>query len=102
IIAATGLVGHAFGSWAHYEEQMWFRDYLPKDAPNARILTILQDHTNKFFHSLVAMREEGRVGFCCSCLKPSQAIYKCESRPIIFIGHSLGCLIIKKVRSSCG
>ncbi|KFY85713.1 hypothetical protein V500_08165 [Pseudogymnoascus sp. VKM F-4518 (FW-2643)] len=73
---------------------MWLRDYLPRDAPNARILTygyysklqdgtavnILQDHTNKFVHGLMDMREEGQ----------------CDSRPIIFIGHSLGCLIIKK------
>ncbi|KFZ14209.1 hypothetical protein V501_03348 [Pseudogymnoascus sp. VKM F-4519 (FW-2642)] len=94
VIAVTGLAGHAFGSWAHSETHMWLRDYLPRDAPNARILTygyhsklqgsdsvsILQDHTNKFVHSLIDMREEGQ----------------CDSRPIIFIGHSLGCLIIKK------
>ncbi|OBT39216.1 hypothetical protein VE00_10383 [Pseudogymnoascus sp. WSF 3629] len=94
VIAVTGLAGHAFGSWAHSEAHMWLRDYLPRDAPNARILTygyhsklqgsdsvsILQDHTNKFVHSLIDMREEGQ----------------CDSRPIIFIGHSLGCLIIKK------
>jgi hypothetical protein len=56
---------------------MWLRDYLPRDAPNARILTygyhsklqgsdsvsILQDHTNKFVHSLIDMREEGQVNF---------------------------------------
>lgn len=56
---------------------MWLRDYLPRDAPNARILTygyysqlqgsdsvnILQDHTNKFVHSLIDMREEGQVRF---------------------------------------
>jgi hypothetical protein len=74
----TGLAGHAFGSWAHSDEQMWLRDYLPKDAPNARILTygyysklqgsssvsILQDHTNKFIHMLIDMREEGQVSYC--------------------------------------
>ncbi|GME51663.1 hypothetical protein M1813_007436 [Neofusicoccum parvum] len=73
---------------------MWLRDYLPKDAPNARILTwgyqsnlqadestsILADFTNTFFQRLIYMREGA----------------KCESRPIIFIGHSLGCLVIKK------
>jgi hypothetical protein len=94
IIAVTGLAGHAYGSWAHSPERMWLRDYLPKDAPNTRILTygypsklqasnsitILQDHTNTFVHRLIDVRESGQ----------------CESRPIIFIGHSLGCLIIKK------
>lgn len=57
---------------------MWLRDYLPKDVPNARILTygypselqasnavtILQDHTNTFVHRLVDMRESGQVRDC--------------------------------------
>ena len=94
IIAVTGLAGHAFGSWAHSHERMWLRDYIPKDVPNTRVLTygypsklqastsvsILQDHTNTFVHRLIDMRESAQ----------------CESRPIIFVGHSLGCLIIKK------
>ena len=75
IIAVTGLAGHAYGSWAHSTERMWLRDYLPKDAPNARILTygypsklqpsnsvsILQDHTNTFVHRLIDMRESAQV-----------------------------------------
>ncbi|KFY00368.1 hypothetical protein V490_01391 [Pseudogymnoascus sp. VKM F-3557] len=99
IIAVTGLGGHAYGSWSHSDERMWLRDYLPKDAPNARILTygyqsalqsdsisFLEDHTNKFVHKLVDMRDAS----------------ECESRPIIFIGHSLGCLIIKKALTGIG
>ncbi|KFY33939.1 hypothetical protein V494_07201 [Pseudogymnoascus sp. VKM F-4513 (FW-928)] len=99
IIAITGLGGHAYGSWSHSDERMWLRDYLPKDAPNARILTygyqsalqsdsisVLEDHTNKFVHKLVDMRDAS----------------ECESRPIIFVGHSLGCLIIKKALTGIG
>ncbi|ELR02697.1 hypothetical protein VC83_08432 [Pseudogymnoascus destructans] len=99
IIAVTGLGDHAFGSWSHSDERMWLRDYLPKDAPNARILTygyksalqgdsisLLEDHTNKFVHKLVDMRDAS----------------ECESRPIIFVGHSLGCLIIKKALTGIG
>ncbi|EQB44810.1 hypothetical protein CGLO_16409 [Colletotrichum gloeosporioides Cg-14] len=94
IIAVTGLAGNAYGSWAHDENEMWLRDSLQFTAPNARILTygyvskvengcsfgILQDHACAFLVNLLLMRDEGR----------------CESRPIIFIGHSLGCLIVKK------
>lgn len=74
IIAVTGLGGHAYGSWSHSDERMWLRDYLPKDAPNARILTygypsalqsdsisVLEDHTNKFVHKLVDMRDASEV-----------------------------------------
>lgn len=53
---------------------MWLRDYLPKDAPNARILTYglqsalqsgsisaLEDHANNFVHKLVDMRFASEV-----------------------------------------
>jgi hypothetical protein len=77
VIAVTGLAGHAYGSWAHADEHMWLRDYLPKDAPNARILTygypsmlqegssfsILQDHTSTFLHRLIDMRETAQVSY---------------------------------------
>ncbi|KAI0874542.1 hypothetical protein GGS24DRAFT_336579 [Hypoxylon argillaceum] len=95
IIAITGLSGHAFGSWAYSEENMWLRDDVYKFAPNARILTYgyntplvgpnmsivrMSDLSDTFYENLINMREDS----------------KCEQRPIIFIGHSLGCMIIKK------
>lgn len=94
IIAVTGLAAHAFGSWAHSAQNMWLRDYLPRDVSNVRVLiygypsqlygsisrSILSDHSTNMIHRLLAMRESA----------------KCQSRPIVFIGHSLGCLIIKK------
>lgn len=92
IIALTGLAGHAFGSWAA-SPHMWLRDFLPNDLPRARILlygyyskladsqsrNILADLSNTFVVKLHTMRSLSRS----------------EDRPIILIGHSLGCLIIK-------
>ena len=92
IIALTGLAGHAFGSWA-VSPHMWLRDFLPNDLPRARILlygydsnlagsqsrNILADLSNNFVVKLHTMR----------------SLSKSENRPIILIGHSLGCLIIK-------
>jgi len=54
---------------------MWIRDYLPKDAPNARILTYgypatlqgntsistIQDYTTTFVQSLIGMRDSAEV-----------------------------------------
>ena len=92
IIALTGLAGHAFGSWAA-SPHMWLRDFLPEDLPRARIVlygydsnlagsqskNILADLSNNFVVKLHTMRSLSRSEF----------------RPIILIGHSLGCLIIK-------
>lgn len=94
IIALTGLAGHAFGSWAA-SSHMWLRDFLPIDLPRARVLlygydsslagsqsrNILADLSSNFIVKLHTMRSLSRS----------------ENRPIILIGHSLGCLIIKEV-----
>ncbi len=92
IIAITGLAGHAFGSWAA-PPHMWLRDFLPNDLPTTRVLlygydsklagsqskNILSDLSNNFVVKFHTMRSLSRS----------------EHRPIILIGHSLGCLIIK-------
>lgn len=93
VIAITGLAGHAFGSWAASPHTMWLRDFLPNDIPRARILlygydsnltnsqsrNILTDFSTSFVAKFHTMRSLSRS----------------EDRPIILIGHSLGCLIIK-------
>ena len=92
IIAVTGLAGHAFGSWAA-SSNMWLRDFLPNDLPKARILlygydsnlagsqskNIISDFSKNFVVKFNTMRSLSRSG----------------NRPIVLIGHSLGCLIIK-------
>ena len=46
VIAITGLGGHAFGAWQSristerpIDRPMWLRDFLPREFPNARIMT---------------------------------------------------------------
>ena len=94
IIAVTGLAGHAFGSWACSPRTMWLRDFLPHDIKNVRVLTygynsqlknatsrgVIGDHVRRFKQRLLTLPQSSRV----------------RHRPIIFIGHSLGCILIKK------
>ncbi|KAI9708387.1 MAG: hypothetical protein M1820_004091 [Bogoriella megaspora] len=94
IIAVTGLAGHAFGSWASSPFQMWLRDFLPYDLPNARVLTygyysqVQQASSRSIVGDHVRMFKQRVLTLPRSALTPH--------RPIIFIGHSLGCLLIKK------
>ena len=54
VIAITGLGGHAFGSWQSnistersIDRPMWLRDFLPREFPNARIMTYGYDSNLK-------------------------------------------------------
>ncbi|KAI9654773.1 MAG: hypothetical protein M1821_005767 [Bathelium mastoideum] len=94
IIAITGLAGHAYGSWATQDGFLWLRDALPLDFPHARVLTygypsqihdneaksVVTDYAGAFVQRILIMREAAN----------------CKDRPLVLIGHSLGCLIIKQ------
>ncbi|KAF4342119.1 kinesin light chain 1 [Fusarium beomiforme] len=100
IIAISGLGGHAFGSFKdRHGNHMWLRDSLPFDLtredtadPIARVMIYgyksnvvnsnsfqnLEDLASSFHHSLLAL------------------VRAPTTRPIIFIAHSLGGLIVKQ------
>ncbi|MCJ1385547.1 hypothetical protein MMC17_008670 [Xylographa soralifera] len=90
--------GHAYGSFKERgSEHMWLLDNLKKDCPSARILTYgydskleesnsfqtLEDLTIAFVRSLQVVREQD----ISAALTP---------KPIIFLAHSLGGLILKQ------
>lgn len=93
VIAITGLAGHAFGSWAASQHRMWLRDFLPSDFPNRRIL--LYGYNSQLAHSLSRSIIADFTSNFVTKLRTMRSQCRCESRPIILIGHSLGCLIIK-------
>ena len=93
VIAITGLAGHAFGSWAASQHRMWLRDFLPSDFPNMRIL--LYGYNSQLAHSLSRSIIADFTSNFVIKLRTMRSKCRCESRPIILIGHSLGCLIIK-------
>ncbi|KAA8895135.1 hypothetical protein FN846DRAFT_785438, partial [Sphaerosporella brunnea] len=90
IIAITGLAGHAFGSWQNRETQaMWLHDFLPGHFENARIMTY--GYNSSLLEPNGANLTDHRRGFI-------QELYNarvdCQRRPIVFIAHSLGGILI--------
>ncbi|RPB06396.1 hypothetical protein P167DRAFT_514553, partial [Morchella conica CCBAS932] len=94
VVAVTGLAGHAFGSWcSNHTGCMWLQDLLPADLQSIRVMTYgynssltrdtveqtFVDYRRSFIHALMDARS------------------KVESRPIIFIGHSMGGILILQV-----
>ncbi|KAG8846889.1 hypothetical protein FRB91_000370 [Serendipita sp. 411] len=94
IVAIHGLDGHREQSWTAEDGTLWLRDLLPNDLPNARILSYgydadtrssTQTSTHTIFRHAEAFFE-----------RLSQRRHMHPRRPIIFIAHSLGGIILKK------
>ncbi|MCJ1231967.1 hypothetical protein MMC12_008647 [Toensbergia leucococca] len=98
IIALHGLNGHAFTTWVNQDSEnnaTWLRDFLSADVPNARILTygynsaLLGNNTSvsnvrDFAKDLLQRLMDDRSGD------------KEDQRPIVFICHSLGGIVVKQ------
>jgi hypothetical protein len=73
----------------------WFRDFLPEDIPQARLLAYGYDS------SLAATDAKYSIGDLAKTFLDSFLAFRDDTntskRPIIFIGHSLGGLLIKEV-----
>jgi len=98
---------------------MWLKDLLPQELPNARIMTFgyaatvlgntstagVRDNARSLTQLLQDEREDNvchTVTNSARWVFVSQAdrIQEDEHRPIVFVGHSLGGIIIKQVCSS--
>jgi len=101
IVAVNGLAGHAFESWRNSDsKRMWLRDFLPKTVKRVRIMTYgyntkldgsrtrdstLLDHKRDLIEKLNNARSS-----------PEE-----QKRPIIFLGHGLGGILILEVLAHC-
>lgn len=123
IIAVHGLGAHPYFTWVRkirtknqeVKEVMWLRDLLPSCVPNARIATFgyrsdWLTHKKGFETSLRALGEQllnilerDRQNLTVSSDEESICVllnwtysFQALRRPIIFIGHSMGGLVIKQ------
>jgi hypothetical protein len=101
IIAISGLGGHAFGSFKERGgNHMWLRDDLPYEAtggedktPLARVMVYGYESSLPQSNSVQNIEDLG-TSFHTSLLALASAA---TLRPIIFVAHSLGGLILKQV-----
>lgn len=102
IVALHGLNGHWEKTWQSNKPgskgggPMWLRDFLPQQIPHARIMSFGYDSV------LLFSKSTSDVGTFAEQLLESllsQRMNVAETRPIIFICHSLGGIVVKKVGS---
>ncbi|KAI0908384.1 hypothetical protein F4823DRAFT_599089 [Ustulina deusta] len=96
VIAVHGLnplnkQSHAEDTWTS-EGNLWLGDFLPKRVPQARICLFGYNSNVAFGSSSAGVREQGEN--VLNHLEQIRADNPC--RPLIFICHSLGGLIIKR------
>lgn len=94
IVAVHGLGGDAFNTWTASNGKLWLRDFLPKQIPTARIMTFGYD--SSWFLSKSVMGIPDFASDLLFRLKSHRRTIQQQSRPIVFICHSLGGIIVKK------
>lgn len=93
IISIPGLGSHPIGSFKG-EDGVWIREFLPEDLPSARILaygydtSILDRNTKQSISDLAKA--------FLSSIRAFRSATKTSQRPIIFVAHSLGGLLVKE------
>jgi hypothetical protein len=95
VVAITGLGGHAMGSFRSTDgDFIWLRDVLPKTLPKARILTYGYDTALVKNKSKESVRDLAKVFL--DVLSGFRYRTETERRPLCFIGHSLGGVVLKE------
>ncbi|KAL6829124.1 hypothetical protein J3E69DRAFT_364751 [Trichoderma sp. SZMC 28015] len=98
IIAIHGLDGHQERTWTDTKTRVnWLSDAscLPRDIPNARILTYGYNSTSYFSRADSDVRDFASA--LLAALRAKRKTNAEKQRPMIFICHSLGGLVFKQL-----
>ena len=97
IVAVHGLEGHYRSTWTDEATQIcWLEhpQFLPSHVPNARVMSYYYD-ARIFSRSVSDVKDVAR-GLIAN-LRAKRVSVEEKKRPIIFIAHSLGGIVVKKV-----
>lgn len=97
VVAVHGLQGHPYKTWEHENGHIWLQDSLTKDISFARIMTFGYESTVAFSKSVARIDDKAldllnRLSSKRLALKDGSS----RGRPIVFICHSLGGIVVKK------
>ena len=96
IVLVHGINGHRVDTWKANNGIVWPRDLLPNVFPNIRVMTFGYHGTYNDAMSIARTNDHGLS--LLNCLMDERNTAQEAKRPIIFIGHDLGGIIIKQVR----
>jgi hypothetical protein len=98
IVAVHGLNENMIEAWTHPETGiLWLRDLLPKAIPAARVLTFGYDASaSSFYGTGCADTIQKHAHTLVASLQADRSMEGCDHRPIIFLCHGLGGILVKK------
>ena len=103
IVAVHGLnpfnkVDHAEGTWrAPKSGRSWLCDFLPEEFPTARIFLFGYNSNVAFSSGNEGVHDQANN----LCARLSNHRHDAPDRPLVFISHSLGGLVVKRVSQYC-
>lgn len=97
VVAVHGLMGDPFETWKHENGKFWLRDFLAKDLPFARIMAYGYDSAVAFSKGWRNVEDTARSLLVqLSAERATSGFEGRNGRPVVFICHSLGGVIVKK------
>jgi protein SERAC1 len=99
ILFVHGLRGNRRDTWTHENKVFWPEEILPKDLPTARIMTFGYDADVVGITKTAGsntLRDHGKS--LANALAMRRARSNSTDRPLIFVAHSLGGLVVEQVR----
>ena len=96
IVAIHGLGGHWEKTWTDPSGKLWLRDFLPAEIPTARLFSYGYDSWTAFSKAVTNITDEAAM---LLDRLDGERQGAAKMRPIIFVSHSLGGIIVKKVRN---
>jgi hypothetical protein len=97
IVAVHGLGGGWDTTWTDENGELWLRDFLPLDLPRARIMSYGYNVHTAFSKAVTNISDV--AASLLNRLDNERQPHE-RKRPIIFISHNLGGIIVKKVPKS--
>jgi hypothetical protein len=84
-------------TWTDENGKLWLRDFLPSQLPSARIMSFGYNSDTALSNSVTDI--DGVANTLLFRLRGLRPLEVEKKRPIVFISHSLGGIVVKKVGS---
>ncbi|PMD42291.1 hypothetical protein L207DRAFT_485775 [Hyaloscypha variabilis F] len=95
VVAVHGLQGDLYQTWTHENGTMWLESILPDHIPYARIMTFGYN-SRIAFSSSAAQLEDKSIELINRLSMKRSSVENGSTRPIVFVCHSLGGILVKK------